>query len=557
MSGNAPVLTAAGLPYDPARARALLTIFAGMALMVTYVETMVLPAFGQFQTFFQLYSSSAYSTIAWILSAYLLVGTVVVPIFGKLGDLYGKKRMLMVAMSVYAVAVSVAGFTPNLGAAFGVSRPNQIYLLIAVRAVQGIGMGMFPLAFAMIAEVYPASKVAQGQGIISAMFAAGAALGLAGGGWIAQAYGWQLTYHTVIPLAIALVVLAGWKLVESPVHGHPILDLPGVSSLGFGLATLLVGVTQGTTWGWANFAAVHYGALPWGVPEFLVLAALGFGFFAFWEPRAANPVIRFASLRPRNIFLSNINGVLVGALMFFSFTSVVILAELSLPGATPASPGLGVSEFTFGLLALPAALSMLALGPVLGLLVSRRGPKPATLLGFALMVLGGLSLLTFNRTPLELAVGMVPLMVGNVAALIAMSNMIVLSVDRRDLGVQTGMNQTFRNLGTAIAPIATTAILGSFLASYVVTVQGFPVTVRAYDLEGFRVVFVTVIALALVGLCASLGLRNYRFTADGARQSQSEPSPGAPAAPSATPAIGPLEARAAVAPSPAAPGRAR
>jgi len=103
-----PVRTAAGSEFDPRAARAVLLILAVMALMVTYVETMVLPAFKQFYTFFD---GAPYTTIAWILSAYLLVGTVATPIFGKLGDKYGKKRMLLIVMSIYAAAVSVAGFT--------------------------------------------------------------------------------------------------------------------------------------------------------------------------------------------------------------------------------------------------------------------------------------------------------------------------------------------------------------------------------------------------------------------------------------------------------------
>ena len=527
MNGS-PTLTATGLPYEPKRARELLVIFAVMALMVTYVETMVLPAFKQFVTFFQLNPASADGTVAWILAAYLLVGTVVVPIFGKLGDLYGKKRMLLIAMSVYAFAVSVAGFTPNLGAALGVSRPNQIYLLIGARAVQGIGLGMFPLAFAMIPEAFPAPRVAQGQGVISAMFAAGAALGLAGGGWIAQAYGWQLTYHTVIPLAITLVILSAWLLRESPVHGNPILDIPGVVSLGFGLANLLVGITEGATWGWTSLSAARFFGLPWGVPQFLILAVVGFAFFAVWEPRSKNPVIRFEALKPRNIFISNVNGVLVGALMFFAFTSVVILAE------TPFGPGLGVSEFTFGLLALPSALSMLALGPFLGKAVSQWGPKPVTLLGFALMAVGGACLLRFDQTTYELAAFMVPLMVGNVAVLIAMSNMIVLSVDRRELGVQTGMNQTFRNLGTALAPVATTSILDSLTASYFY--HGFPV--RSPDAMGFQVVFAIVVGLSLLGLVIGVALHNYRFLADGSRSTS---APGATGTPAPGPSVGPLE----------------
>jgi MFS family permease len=523
--------TAAGLPYDPARARTLLAIFAGMAFMVTYVETMVLPAFNQFYTFFDLNGTAAFGTVAWILSAYLLVGTVVVPIFGKLGDLYGKKRMLLIAMSVYAVAVSIAGFTPNVGAFFGLSRPNQIFLLIGVRGVQGIGMGMFPLAFAMIPEAFPAARVAQGQGVISAMFAAGAAAGLAGGGWIAQSFGWQVTYHTVIPLAIAVVILASLFLKESPIHGRPVLDLPGVASLGFGLATLLVGITEGTSWGWTGFASTHLFGVPWGVPEFFLLAVAGFAFFAWWEPRAKSPVIRFEALKPRNIFVSNVNAVLVGALMFFAFTTIVILAELSI------GPGLGVSEFTFGLLALPSALSMLATGWFLGQAVSRWGPRPITLLGFSLMALAGVLLLFFNRTTVELAAFMVPLMIGNVACLISMSNMIVLSVDRRELGVQTGMNQTFRNLGTALAPVVTTSVLGTFTATYLV--HGFPV--RAYALEGFQVIFAIIVALSVTGIGLGLALRNYRFSADGTRVERQAGAPASPA--SARPSLGQADTR--------------
>lgn len=189
-----PMLTVAGTVFNQRAARAVLTVMAGMAMMVTYVETMVVPGFQQFYTFFQ---GVPYSTIAWIISAYLLVGTVATPIFGKLGDRFGKKRVLIVVMTVYLIAVSVAGFTPNIGEYIGVSRENQVYLLITARAIQGVGMAMFPLAYAMMPEVFPESRVAPAQGTISAMFGAGAALGLIGGGYITETYGWQTTFHTV------------------------------------------------------------------------------------------------------------------------------------------------------------------------------------------------------------------------------------------------------------------------------------------------------------------------------------------------------------------------
>ncbi|MGI0067718.1 MAG: MFS transporter, partial [Thermoplasmata archaeon] len=118
-SASPVVMTAAGgQVYRPRSARDMLIVLTGMALMVTYVETMVLPAFNNFVQFFQY---PPISTVVWILSAYLLVGVVATPVFGKLGDIYGKKKMLLVAMGVYAVAVSIAGFTPDIGSALGVS----------------------------------------------------------------------------------------------------------------------------------------------------------------------------------------------------------------------------------------------------------------------------------------------------------------------------------------------------------------------------------------------------------------------------------------------------
>lgn len=519
-----PQLTATGLPYNPGRADAVLWILTGMALMVMYVETMVIPSFGTFATFFHLNLSTSASTVAWILSAYLLVGTVSIPILGKMGDLYGKKKVLIGAMGVYAIAVTLAGFTPNLGDVLGASPSNQIYLLIAARGIQGVGMGMFPLAFAMIPESFPEAQVGRAQGIISAMFAAGAALGLSVGGWIAQTYGWQLTFHTVVPIAFLLVVLAALRIDESPLHPVRSLDLPGISLLGFGLAMLMLGVSEGPSWGWTSFTSVSWGAISWGTPELFLLSLVGFAAFLLWEPRAENPVVRFASLKPRNIWVSNVSGVLTGLLMFLTFTSLVVLAELP-----TAFHGLGVSEFTFGLMALPAALTMLVMGGALGVGVTRVGPKPVALLGYVLSAIGAGGLYVYHSTTWDLAALMIPLLVGNVALLISMTNIIVLSVDRRELGIQTGLNQTFRNLGTAVAPVLTTTILVSYLANYGLTVNTpygpKTVFVSAYGTEGFLVIFGLMALLSVVGFGLTLLLRNFKFSANGERTAQ--PSDGA------------------------------
>ncbi|NNN18105.1 MAG: MFS transporter [Thermoplasmata archaeon] len=527
-SASAPVMTAAGgRVYDPRAATIVLVIIAGMALMVTYVETMVLPAFSTFQTFFELPATSqSTATITWIISAYLLVGTVATPIFGRLGDIYGKKRMLLVAMSIYAAAVTVAGFTPNIGSALGVSTPNQIYLLIGVRAIQGIGMGMFPLGFAMLPEVFPASRVGESQGIVSAMFAAGAALGLVGGGWISQSYGWQLTYHTVIPVAIILVVAAALLLRESPTLVKESVDIPGVSSLGFGLAMLLLGITEGADWGWTNFNGSSLGPLPWGVPEFFILAAVGFAFFVWWEDRAKEPVVRLASLKIRNILVSNVNGLLVGVAMFLMFVTDTILFEYTLnTGSSPlgplsgyTGPGFGFTPLTMGLLTLPAALGMLTFGPILGRRVGRIGPKPIMMLGFAFISIGGFALIWLNHFLIAVVILPILVLVGIVGVLIAMSNVIVLSVSPKELGIQTGMNQTFRNLGSAIGPVLVASILASFTTTYLLSYSGGTIPVGGFADAGFQTCFAAVTLLGAIGFGFSLALRNYRFAADGTRE---------------------------------------
>ncbi len=500
MTASVPATAA---PREERYAWTVLLILAGMAIMVTYVETMVLPAFSNFESFFHLYTAS---TIAWILSAYLLVGVVVTPIFGKLGDIYGKKRTLLVAMGVYAVAVSLAGFTPQIGAAFGLSRPNQIYALIAVRAVQGVGMAMFPLGFAMLPEVFPPARVGQAQGLLSGMFATGAAAGLVGGGWIAQTYGWQLTYHTVIPIAILMFVLAAFFIRESRIRHQVRIDFPGIVSLGVGLTLLMLGITEGAYWGWAKFSAVRLGGVPWGVPEFFLLAVVAFAFFLLWEPRAPSPVVSFASLKERNIWVSNVNGVLVGMTMFLLFTVLIILGEYP-------SPGFGLGELDAALAFIPAVIGMMVTGPFLGRAIGRYGPKPIMVLGFVLILAGAFGLVAFHANVTQIAVLAIPVMVGNVAVLVAMSNVIVLSVDPRTMGIQTGMNQTFRNLGSAIGPVLVTSILASYAFTILTPTGPF----QNYHDVGYQSVFLVVAAIGIVGALLSLTLRNFRFSADGTR----------------------------------------
>src|SRR5690242_20447966 len=175
----------------PASAWKVLAILSCIATMVMYAETMLIPAIPDLIKDFHV----SYSMSSWILTAYLVSGAVMTPIAGKLSDIYGRKKILLSIMIIYAVGVSLSGVATN------------IYFMLMARAIQGIGMSMFPIAFGIVRDVFPREKISIGQGVITSMFASGAVIGLAVGGIIIQNYGWRSTFFTIIPVAIVLLLI--------------------------------------------------------------------------------------------------------------------------------------------------------------------------------------------------------------------------------------------------------------------------------------------------------------------------------------------------------------
>ncbi|HXG06832.1 MAG TPA: MFS transporter, partial [Nitrososphaera sp.] len=175
----------------PASAWKVLAVLSSIATMVMYAETMLIPAIPDLIQEFNV----SYGMSSWILTAYLIPGAVMTPIAGKLSDIYGKKKILLIIMAIYIFGIAIAGFSSN------------IYILFAARAIQGIGMAMFVIAFGIIRDQFPREKISIGQGVISSMFASGAVIGLAAGGIIISNYGWKATFLSTIPVAVFLFVL--------------------------------------------------------------------------------------------------------------------------------------------------------------------------------------------------------------------------------------------------------------------------------------------------------------------------------------------------------------
>ncbi|MGC8608828.1 MAG: MFS transporter [Thermoplasmata archaeon] len=394
-------------------------IIAALELLVMYVETMIIPALPTFISYF----STSYDSLSWIMTAYIIAGTVSSALFGKLADMYGKKKIFLMIAIVYAFSVSAGGFAKTLEE------------LILIRTVQGIGMAMFPVGLALINDEIPKERVALAQAIVTSMLAAGSALGLVIGAWIIENFGWQWSFHSAIPVAFLLVFLAAIKLRESPSRERESIDYVGITTLASALIALILGISEGQTWGWASVPIITLFAV-----SFILVI-----FFVFFERNFPNPFIDMKLLRIRNVFLANFVGLFTMAGMFFLFFSTPSLMQ------DPEPAGFGVSIIESGLVVLPAAIINMVLAPVSAKLTNKKGPKFSILIGLSILLLSYLGLYFNRSTIIGIIEDATVLGLGLSFAFIGVINMLLMSVPKEKAGESTGMNAVFWNIGTSVA----------------------------------------------------------------------------------------------------------
>ncbi len=430
--------------YDAAYARRVMVILAAVITLVLYVEGMLTPSLGAISREFQITPGQA----SLILSSYIVTGVALSPVVGKLGDIYGKKRMLGIVLGIYTVCVSITGFSPNYD------------FMIAARAFQGIGLTIFPLGLSLVREEFPREMVPRAQGILSAMFGAGFAVSLPVGAWVSYTYGWRTTYHSAIPFVILLAILVFVYVRESKYRRPQAkVDYVGAALLGSALALVVLALSEGPSWGWlsttteALFVAGGILLVP------LVLFELRY------QRNGGEAILDFRLLRQRNVMVTNIVGAVAGLGMYLALLSMTFLFE-----APSWSGGYGMDTLSAGLSLVPLAIGMLIFAPIAGILVSRIGTRPITVIGAAitgaafLLAIPAQSLVSLLAVEFVVGAG-----IGIVNA--GMINLLVLTVDPRDMGLATSMSAVFRNVGSSLgAPIS-----GSLLTTYVVIRFGVPV----------------------------------------------------------------------------------
>ena len=307
---------------------AILT-FAGIAFALQ--QTMVIPALPALQR--DLHTTTAWAT--WLLTGFLLSASVATPLLGKLGDQYGKERLLVIALGIF--------FVGSLGAALA---PN-IWVLIACRMVQGTGGAVFPLSFSIIRDEFPPDKVGVGVGVVSSVFAVGGGFGLVLSGVIVDNLSWRWLF-VIGALGVGTAALLVHRYVpESPIKTASRLDIPGALLLSVGLVALLLALTEGENWGWTSsrtdglFAVAAGALLAWGVVEL----------------RVPEPMVDMRMLSYRPVLLTNLTALIVGFAMFGSFVLIPNFVEapreLSDSVAAMVHYGFGATSTQAGLYLLP------------------------------------------------------------------------------------------------------------------------------------------------------------------------------------------------------------
>jgi EmrB/QacA subfamily drug resistance transporter len=409
--------------------------FAGIAFALQ--QTMIIPALPILQREFD--TSAAWA--AWLLTGFLLSASVATPLFGKLGDQYGKERMLLISLSIF-----LAG---SIGAIFA----GHIGVLIGFRTLQGCGAAVFPLAFSIIKDEFPPEKVGIGIGMVSAVFGIGGGLGLALSGVLIDNLGWRWLFIVGAAGVTAAIVLVHLFVPESPIKTRSRLDVPGALLLSAGLVALLLALTEGENWGWTS-------------PRTLGLLGVSAAAFLTWvvvERRVPEPLVDMRMMTRRPVLFANLTGLIAGFALFGSF--VLVPSLLQLPRGLPADLaqladyGFDASATQTGLYLLPAAVTGFFTGPLSGVLSTRWGPKWPLSIGMTLGSLGLVILALWHEEAWQIALGMLVLGGGLPMTFGAMANVIVNSVRPTETGVATGMNTVMRTVGGVIGGQLGAAIL--------------------------------------------------------------------------------------------------
>ena len=483
----------------PRSAWKTLAILSSIATLVMYTETMLVPSLPTIISEFNL----SYSLSPWILTTYLIIGAVMTPVTSSLAEIHGKRKILLAVMGVYAVGVTVGGLT------------TDFYSFIIARGMQGVGMSMFPIAFSVIREQFPKSRLAIGQGVITSMFACGSILGLLIGATIAEYSGWRITFLSILPVAILLPIVV-WKFARiGEVHSDWMttttttttttspqqqsgssdkkksLDLFGAATLAATITLFLLSLTFIETRATGSNSTQS-------ISQLAILSAgciAAFVAFLVAERRAIHPLIDLKLLQNKILLFTNIMMIILGFSMFMVFQTIPILAE------SPPPAGFGYSITGTAAIQLPFSIILLIFGPTSGYIVSKLGSIRPVIMGYAINAFGFFMLATFHSQPWMVSVALAIISTGLSLGSVGLMNIVLLATPYKNMVTSIGMTSLLRIIGSSVGP----AVAGVLMQVGQINVQGHAGSFPAP--ESYTLIFLMAATMSILSVIMTLKIR--------------------------------------------------
>ena len=428
----------------------LVFALAMSVLGFSLMQTLLVPALPELARSFDAEPGVA----GWILTAYLLAGAVTAPILGALGDLHGHRRLLLVALGLFAAGSVLALLAPSLT------------VLLVARVMQGAATASFPLALAIVRVQLPAPRRAAAIGWLSGMLGLGAGSALVIGGVLTDAVGWRgLFGFGALMALVSLVAVARW-VPSARGRGEGRLDLAGASLLAAGLAALLLAISQGSAWGWSSPAVL----------ALFAAAAAGFALLVLVERRTAVPVVDVRSLAEIRLALVNLVTVFLGFVPYLFYVALPILLE------SPAGIGHGMSVTGAGIAMLPSAVLVFVGGRLAPMLIPRI-PGGVVISSALVVMLAGSALAALRPSSLlAVVIGFALVGLGNGAGFAAASDLVTRIAPKAEIAAAAGLNGVLRTVGSAVGIPVTGVILAA----------------SAVDETSFRTLFLVAAGASLV-----------------------------------------------------------
>lgn len=454
---------------------AMIAVLAFSGIVVAVMQTLLVPIVADLPG---LLSTSA-ANATWVMTATLLAGAVATPIMGRLGDLFGKRRMMLASLALMVVGSLIAAVSSDLAP------------VVVGRALQGFAMGAIPLGISIMRDELPPQRLGSAMGLMSSSIGIGGALGLPGAAFVAQHADWHALFYSSAVLGVVSMVLTVLLVPESGVRARGRFDILGSLGLSAGLVAFLLPITKGDQWGW-------------GSPTTLGFFGAAAAIFLLWgvlELRIKSPLVDLRTTARRQVLLTNIASIMVG--VSFYAMSLVLPQVMELPKAT--GYGLGQSLVVAGLVMAPMGIAMMLVSPLSARLQAARGPKTALMLGLLIIAVGYGTGLGMLGSLWQIGITVTVIGAGIGFAYSSLPALIIGAVPPSETGAANGLNALMRSIGTSVSSAVVGMVLAHMTTSFGKT--------AVPSLDGFRTAFVIATGAALLGLLLAAFLPGRRPSA--------------------------------------------